>query len=257
MIRLIKLSLYKLVFYRSFWWILAIYLGIFLLIIGGIYGLGKIPIGEAELPINGFFVRPYVWQNLCTFARLGNYFLSLVVILVITNDFQYRLLRQKVINGLSREEGFLTYLFIAFAMSILSLLLVCGLGLLFSKAGESFFDLQALKVFGSFIEQSMGFFTFAILLAVIFKFSAVTIMAFLAWHLVLEHILAYIFNKYIFEGSSQYLPFRMLNELVPPPIVEGVFNTSHTFELRTILVSSGYIGIFSLLTWARLKFSDL
>lgn len=258
MIRLSSLALAKILPYRSFWIVLGIYAAICLITVGIIFGMGKLSIGEAEIPLTGFFVRPFVWQNMLTIARLGNYFLSLVMILVVCNDFQYRILRQDICNGLSREESIGVYGILAFILSLLSAGLVLLMGALFSTEGTSFITLSSLKVFLVFLLQSFGFFTFSLLIAMLTRVVSAGIFLFLGWHIFLETMLSLSLNKYAPPEYSSYLPFRILNDLVPGPVVDGLMGSIDTaFDPTVIGVSAGYCVLFLFLSWARLKTMDL
>ena len=256
MLRILTLAGYKVGFHRKVWSALAVYVFFFALIAGGMFALGTFPLAETEIPLTRFFERPRVWQNLAVLGRVGNYFLALVVIMIITSDFQTKMVRQHVVNGLSRDLIATGFALVAVLAAVLAMLALFAVGAVFSEPGAVFIDGQALKVLALFFLQSMGLFSFAVLLSVLARSGVAAILVFLGWTLVGEAILGVILNRQVHSGASQYLPFSVLSDIVPnPSLMPGA--APAPIDYGVVGMAVGYVLVFLALSWARLRTADL
>src|SRR5690554_1564066 len=132
MLRLVKLEFLKLKTNRAFWILLGIY---FLALIvfafsGGIIlkylendGVNYQGLSPVMLPIYDF---EDIWQNLAWLGYLFKIFPALLIIISITNEFQFKTHRQNIIDGLSRMEFFLSKLSFAIFLALLSAVVITG-----------------------------------------------------------------------------------------------------------------------------------
>ena len=112
MIKLLKIELKKILTYKIFWIILGLYflflaLGMILaefMVNSMVTDINKrMPIPFPKAVIYNF---PDIWQNLTFFAsiRFVMIFPAIIVIILITNEFANKTIRQNIINGMSKNE---------------------------------------------------------------------------------------------------------------------------------------------------------
>jgi ABC-2 type transport system permease protein len=133
MIKLLKIEFKKILTYKVFWILTGLY---FLFLTAGILlaefminnmvdGMNRhLPI---PLPHVTIYFLPWVWQNITYFAtiRYVLIFPAIIIIILITNEFTFKTIRQNVINGMSKSE------FIWSKMLVILLISVCMTILLF------------------------------------------------------------------------------------------------------------------------------
>ena len=127
MVKLLKIELKKIMTYKVFWILMGLY---FTFLILGILMAGftinnwidnlnqHSPI---PFPHVRFYFFPDVWQNITFFASIRFVLIlpAIVVIILITNEFTNKTIRQNIVNGMSRQEFLLSKLQLIFLISLL------------------------------------------------------------------------------------------------------------------------------------------
>jgi ABC-2 type transport system permease protein len=103
MIRLLKIELLKLVPYRTFKILFAIYLLLMTLVL--LVGKNLGGSGDEGLTSANVLGFPNIWNYYTLYACYFNIILAILVIFVTCNEFTYRTLRQNIIDGLTRQEA--------------------------------------------------------------------------------------------------------------------------------------------------------
>lgn len=254
---LVLMSFYRMIFDPKIWRTACFYTLILYLLVWGLHALGAMPVGELSLPVSGFFKRPQAWTNMTIFGRIGNFTLAFLAIWVIASDYQHRMLRQQIIGGFSRFQMSLFYFFVCFWLSLFSCIAVFCLSFLFSDSSDVYWTLDTLKIYGLFFVQTMGYFSFALMLGIFLKSSMTVIMAFLSWTILLEYVAGYIIQHKVSEALSGYLPFKIFGSLVPYPSFSDSADAVFQMPWENLSISVAYITLFSFLGWVKLHFSDL
>ena len=218
MIRLLKIELIKILSYSTFWVLSGITLGIyfFFLLIGS-----QINFNFEGIDINVYFRFPTVWQSIAYYSSWFNLLLALLIIILTGNEFNFRTFRQNAIDGLTRQELFLSKLiiiilfaFVAFLVAFFSALVI---GVLFTK------DLTITNIFIdiyfvlSYFIQAIGFMSIALLISLLLKNIAASIVVFIGAYVFELIIRAYFAITSISLG--QYLPFKSFSELCDAPSI--------------------------------------
>ncbi|HNY02625.1 MAG TPA: ABC transporter permease, partial [Bacteroidales bacterium] len=133
--RLLQIEFRKILTYRIFWILTGLY---FLFLVLGLL-MAEFMINNMVNDINrrlpipiphvAIYFFPWVWQNITFFAtiRYVLIFPAIVIIILITNEFTYKTIRQNVINGLSKGEILVSKLMIIFLFSfVMTVLLAIG-----------------------------------------------------------------------------------------------------------------------------------
>ncbi len=218
--RLLKLEVQKLLPYRVFWIFGGLYLVLFVSVV---YILGSI---VKSANFNGLevtfqlFEFPQVWSRVGYVGSFLHYLLSFLVILSITNEFDFLTFRQQLMDGLSRRELLAGKVYLILMLSIgasIVLILIClTMGTLFSPDGGAGVDFEESGWVIAFGLQSTALLSIAAVFAFLIRRPAPTIGAFLLYALIGEAILGRLLDGYR-SGVSAYLPISSINRLMASP----------------------------------------
>ena len=113
---------------------------------------------------DGFFNFPYIWHFNTYVAATFKFFLLLVIVYMMSNEYSYKTLKQNLIDGLSKKEFILSkfYTVVTFAgFSTLFVFIVSlVLGLIYSDFDELGIIFSGLEYFVGFFIKLVGFFSF-------------------------------------------------------------------------------------------------
>ncbi len=206
--------------------------------------LASIPL----LPTN-IFVFPHVWHNITFIARFLKLFLAVVMIILVTNEYAYNTLRQNLITGLSRKQLIGSKIIDVIILSIVStiILLIFGLIMGFTNTTEIDFSeiIRKTNYLGAYFLMLIGFLSFAMMLAFIFKKPAFSIMILLVYSYILELIPAFKYS----ESFGDYLPLRNFNLLIEAPNIPafqtfGISTFTNNIPTDHIIVGLFYLAVF-------------
>jgi len=254
---LLRIERYKLLPYRTVWIILAIYAGLLLLLL---YAGSQITINGQTLE-QELYQLPELWQRLTYLASFFNLLFGILIIVLVTDEYSFRTLRQQVIDGLSRAELVLAKFYVILGLAALGtlILLVVGLyfGLLHGKSHSASAIFGQIDALPYFFVQAAGYMTLAMLFAFLIKRSGLSIIAFIAYAKIVEPLLHFRLPDHM----DQYMPMKVLGSLSPMPGQDLLDQlTTPTLQLspqQAVLPAIGYIGVFCLLSYYTLKFKDL
>ncbi len=217
--RLLKIELIKIIHYTTFWVLSGITFGIylFLLLIAS-----QIKFNVEAFDSNVYFRFPTIWQSIAYYSSWFNLLLALLIIILTGNEFNFKTFRQNIIDGLTRQELFISKLiiiilfaFTAFLISFFSSLIV---GVIFSNEfGFSKIFTNSYFVFFYFI-QAIGFMSVAFLISLLLKNIAASIVVFIGVYIFELIVRAYF--ALISVSWGQYLPFNVLSDLCNPPSLD-------------------------------------
>lgn len=255
MFRLLEIEFRKLLPYRSFW---AAILGYTLLLVGLFISLYrfKFNLNSFEIGIN-FYNFPDIWHNITYISSWFNILLYFFVILIITNEFQFRTLRQNVIDGQSRFEmllgkALLLMVFVLASTALVALLsILCGLFL--AEEGMGTPSTEKMEYLAWYLVQTTGMMSLALLIATLFRKQGMSIIVYLGYTLIVEAILRY---RVVPEDWGPYLPVYLLSGLVPNPLPAyfGMGTIAPTEPLKVgvaLLYALIFFGISVLVLYRR------
>jgi len=257
--RLIIVEIHKLLKYKTFWIFFAGYALLFFLAAFVFSSIANnFPANQSGITAPQILTFPYAWH---TFSWLGGWFyllLGLLIILLLTNEFECNTLRQHIIDGFSREQ-FLTGRYILIGLfSLYASVVVFLVSLYFGTVPE---ESQLLSKYtfiflGTFFLQGFGFLSFALLVSFFIKRAMLATFVFICFPVIIEPVIGLILNTRLWDGISEKLPFTILFSYIPTP----QFIMSKVLVLPSpeiLLTGLFYVGIMMILTWFKFKFSDL
>lgn len=235
---------------------------------------------DFRLADQGIFNFPYIWHVNTYVAAVLKFFLALVIVSMMANEYTYGTLKQNLIDGLSKEEFIkskvITVILFAFISTVFIFLLSLVLGYSFSSYTETsivFSDMQ--YIWGYFLKLT-AFFSFCLLAGILIKRSAFAIGFIFVWNII-EWIIIGLLKWHIFKNDpeiykavSGFLPLESMSNLIKEPFtrfeayqaienqlsgtVEAKFYGIYWYEAVIVMA---WIAIFITLSYNILKKRDL
>jgi hypothetical protein len=186
------------------------------------FKLGNLKIHLAE---QGIFNFPYIWHFNTYIADIFTFFLSIIIVSTITNEYSYRTLKQNLIDGMSKKEFLLSkvlfVVLLSFLASIFVFIISLILGLIYSDYTSSGIIFSDLYFIPAFFLKLLGNFMFILFLGFLFKRSAFALGFFLIWLAIEKIIYGLIrwewFNEETAQHLSYFFPVTGFTYLLPQP----------------------------------------
>src|SRR5687768_8538109 len=242
MLHLLRIDLKKLTNYRTFWIVCGLYFitlafftasGMELLkwLATMIEGFGS-SLNINRIPLYHF---PDVWLNLIYVSGFFKVVLGIMTVISITNEFQYRTLRQNVIDGLSRWEFIGSKILMNVLLSFLSVIMIMLIsfvtGLIYTPSINWSFVFADMEFLIAYFIEIFAFLSFALMLGVLIQRSGLTIILLLLARM-LELIVRENIDEYV-PWMIEFLPLESISNLVPMPLKRYAFQ-----EIRDYLTFS-------------------
>jgi ABC-type transport system involved in multi-copper enzyme maturation permease subunit len=241
----------------------------------------KFNIGTFQLHIaeQGIFNFPYVWHFNTYIAAILKFFLAIVIVSMMANEYSYGTLKQNLIDGMSKQEfiqsKFLTVVLFAFGSTVFVFIMSLILGLSFSSYTEMGIIFSDLDYLLGYFVKLVAFFSFCLFLGILVKRSAFAIGFLFVWNIIeaiTKGVLTYkIFpDSKIAENITQFMPLESMSNLIVEPFtrlsvvknietaIGGAGNTKdYSVHFTSILIVLAWTAIFMFLSYKLLKKRDL
>jgi len=212
----------------------------------------------------GIFNFPFIWHFNTYVAAILKFFLAIVIVSMMANEYSYGTLKQNLIDGLSKKEfilsKFLTVVLFAFASTVFVFVMSLILGLFFSSYTEFDIIFSDLDYLFAFFVKLTGFFSFCLFLGILVKRSAFALGFLLVWS-ILEGIIKATLAFRIFPESNtdekitQFLPLESMSNLIvnPGPRLSVIKNIGSQMGIETDTdYSVNYLAVLIVLVWTSL-----
>ncbi|WP_298764655.1 ABC transporter permease subunit [uncultured Polaribacter sp.] len=281
MLRLLTIEFHKLKYNSASKVLTLIYFGLLtcIALIAAIrFDIGPIKFHLAEM---GIFNFPYIWHFNTYIASILKFFLLLVIVSMMANEYSYKTLKQNLIDGLSKKEFILSkfYTVIAFAAisTIFVFLVSLILGLCYSDYTEFGIITSGLQYLFAFFLKLVCFFSMGLFFGILIKRSAFAVGAIVVWFIAENIFRGYLYWSYKNEESTseivaqimQFLPLEAMSNLIKEPgsklgavktfanQMGETFTKSYAVDFSTILIVAVWTFIFVYLSFTLLKKRDL
>lgn len=281
MLRLLTIEFHKLRHNRASKVLSIIYFGLLtcIALIAAIkFDIGPIKFHLADA---GIFNFPYIWHFNTFMAAILKFFLLLVIVSMMANEYSYKTLKQNLIDGLSKKEFILSKFYTVVAFAAISTVFVFFisliLGLIYSDYNEISIITSDLEYLLAFFIKLVGFFTFGLFFGILVKRSAFAVGAMVVWLIIESMFKGYLFYAYRHADNSfkevndimQFLPFESMANLIKEPFsrlnaVQSVanqigeqFTKSYDVQPLDVLIVCIWTFIFIYSSYALLKKRDL
>lgn len=246
--------------YRAFWWIMAItalsYPGInfmFTYVYKDITDQRTAQGKVLKMLVGNPFSFPEAWKTVAYFSSFFIFIPSIVVIMLITNEYNYKTNRQNIIDGWSRKN-FLTAKLIDVA--ILSLIVtglyavtafVIGMAYTSDPAASK---IKMIFYIGLFALQTFSQLSLAFLVGFLVRRSFIALGIFIFYAMIIDPVLYLYLREKFGWYIGEYFPMQVSNKLIPRPAFIGRFDEkSYEAALAAINPHIGYTFILIFLTW--------
>jgi ABC-type transport system involved in multi-copper enzyme maturation permease subunit len=239
------------------------------------FEFGPIRVHFAEM---GIFNFPYIWHFNTYIAGWLKFFLAIVIVSMMANEYSYGTLKQNLIDGLSKKEfilsKFLTVVLFALCSTIFVFVMSLILGLSFSSYTEFSIIFSELSYLLAFFIKLVAFFSFCLFLGILIKRSAFALGFLLVWFFI-ECLLKLLFAFTIFPDSNkdkyftQFLPLESMSNLLVEPftrlsLIKSLGNQmgvqqikDYSVHFSTVLIVLVWTFLFIYFSYKLLKNRDL
>lgn len=267
MIRLLQIEWIKLRSYKPFWILSFLYFfGLLTVFVGGRFFLVWLDSEGADFEgIKATMIPIYdfedIWHNMTYMASLAKIIPAFIFLIIVTNEYSFKTLRQNIIDGMTRQEFLLSKLNLAFVYSVISavFILIIGLilGLLFSPVKDLSHIVGRMDFLGAHVLEMFGFFSFTLFLAILIRRTGFSLVLLLLYAVMLEPLLT-LYLGFKFEGSEIFFPIKSMNLLVENPFLKYfLMETQEHVKLVSVLMASTWIVIINLASFTLLRKRDL
>ncbi|MCX6305585.1 MAG: ABC transporter permease subunit [Bacteroidetes bacterium] len=273
MIKLLKIEFKKILTYKIFWILTGLY---FLFLTLGLL-MAEFMINKqvdnfnSRLPIPfphvTIYFFPWIWQNLAFFAtiRYVLIFPAIVIIILITNEFTFKTIRQNMINGMSKAEFLASKLLIILLISLIMTILLTIGTLVLGISHTSDLTLSLVLDKSTFM---IGFFitmltlqVYALFFGFLLRNTGLSIALFTLYLFIVEPILYYFLKSpLVFENNiSPYLPLNAVLRVTEYPNIQVLknmmgINLQDSISFAACCIPLGYAAVMIGITyWVLLK----
>jgi ABC-type transport system involved in multi-copper enzyme maturation permease subunit len=212
--KLLNIEWIKTISSNTFRTILSLHFLFFILVV---LGISRIDFSTGTFSIEKLYTFPSVWEYFTWIASWFNILLAILIIVLVSNEFRYNTFRQHLVNGLSRGELLWGKLIAMFYISIYGLILVIGASLVSgfivspeSEVSELYLNFDVVFVY---FVQTLSYMSLGLLIAIIFRNNALSIIVFILYLFPGEIIL----RKLLLPSFENYFPVKIISGLTPLP----------------------------------------
>jgi len=239
------------------------------------FDIGNFKIHFAEM---GIFNFPFIWHFNFYIAASLKFFLAIVIVSMMANEYSYGTLKQNLIDGMSKKEfvlsKFLTVVLFAFTSTIFVFVMSLILGYSFSSYNELGIVFSEMEYILAYFVKLIGFFSFCLFIGVLIKRSAFAIGFLFVWFLVEK--ISYLTLKFdIFNRDPRvdqvyaFMPLESMSNLIVEPFTRlsairslqtAVGENSikdYSVHFSSILIVLIWSALFVFLSYKIIKKRDL
>lgn len=262
MLKNLSIEWLKLKNYRTFWWLIGLFV---LCLIGSNYITYQLKVvtsmqskGGLDLLLGSPFSFPDVWQAVSYVSSYVLFLPGFLMVILITNEYNFKTHRQNIIDGMSRTEFALTKIFMAVILSILSTIVVVLITIVTGLTAGSSFSLTGSVYILYFLLQALTYTLGGLLLGTLLKKSGLSIAIYLIYIGFIKNLISFLLDRYA-GGIGSYMPVKSSDELIPMPFFKQVTKSLITPPDGTwlLIMTIFFIVAFYWITVKRFKTQDL
>ena len=238
------------------------------------FDIGPFHIHFAEM---GIFNFPYIWHFNTYLADFFKFFLAIIIVSMMANEYSYGTLKQNLIDGFSKKEfiksKFMTVIVFALLSTAFVFIMSLILGYSFSSYTETSIVFSNMQYLLAYFIKLVGFFSFCLFLGILVKRSAFA-LGFIILTYIIEGIIYVILRWQFFDSitASKIVAFFPMNSMAnlivePGSKLSAVKNIGkqigineykdYDVHFTTILIVLSWTAIFIYSSYFLLKKRDL
>ncbi|MFO7674021.1 MAG: ABC transporter permease subunit [Lutibacter sp.] len=275
MLRLLNIEIHKLKHNRASRVLVFIYF-VLLTSIALIAAI-KFDIGPVKFHLadQGIFNFPYIWHFNTYMAAILKFFLLLVIVSMMANEYSNKTLKQNLIDGLSKKEFVLSKFYTVVLLALISTIFVFFVSLILGYSYSDFNEISIvttdLEYLLAFFVKLVAFFSFGLFLGILVKRSAFAVGAMLVWAMIEGFTKGMLYWKFdtMVSNVMQFFPLEAMSNLIKEPFTRlGAVKTvakqvgedlSKDFSVqpKDIVIVLVWTAIFIYASYVLLKKRDL
>ncbi|MBE0424145.1 MAG: ABC transporter permease subunit [Lutibacter sp.] len=275
MLRLLNIEIHKLKYNRASRVLVFIYF-ILLTSIALIAAI-KFDIGPVKFHLadQGIFNFPYIWHFNTYIASILKFFLLLVIVSMMANEYSNKTLKQNLIDGLSKKEFVLSKFYTVILLALVSTMFVFVVSLILGYSYSDYNEISIvttdLEYLIAFFVKLVAFFSFGLFLGILVKRSAFAVGAMLVWSMIEGFAKGMLYWKFdtTVANVMQFFPLEAMSNLIKEPFTRlGAVKTvakqvgedlSKDFSVqpKDIVIVLVWTAIFIYASYLLLKKRDL
>jgi len=212
--RLLNIELIK-IYSNSGFWVPAIFWAV--LYAASLLIVTQINVNFTGIDSTSFFKFPTLWNVTTWIASWFNLLLSIIIIIVTGIEFSHKTFRQHIIDGLTRIELLKAkiFLILVFAFVAFVIVLFCTLiiGLIYNDSNSWLNIIDNIELIFVFFIQSVAYMLFALMITLLIKNIALSILTFILYFISFEPIVRNFFP----DNILYFFPMKVISNLTPPP----------------------------------------
>lgn len=237
----------------------------------------KFDIGPVKFHLadQGIFNFPYIWHFNTYIASILKFFLLLVIVSMMANEYSNKTLKQNLIDGLSKKEFVLSKFYTVVLLALVSTIFVFVVSLILGYSYSDFNEISIvttdLEYLFAFFVKLVAFFSFGLFLGILVKRSAFAVGAMLVWAMVEGFAKGMLYWKFdtMVATVMQFFPLEAMSNLIKEPFTRlGAVKTvakqvgedlSKDFSVQPldIVIVLVWTAIFVYASYVLLKKRDL
>jgi ABC-2 type transport system permease protein len=203
------------------------------------------------------FHFPEVYHTTAYLSSFFTFIPAIVVIMLITNEYQFKTHRQNIIDGWQKQTfiwgKFISVLLISILVSLFFFAVATGNGFIATPDTSAVSLFTKGKYIGLFFLQIFTQLSFAFLLGLLVRKAFIAYGLFIFYGMIVENIAGAFFKiktqKFGFD-YGQFLPLEISDRLIPIPAFIGRLNEAdYKVALAAVDKHIIYSLVFLLLTW--------
>lgn len=161
---------------------------------------------------------PAIWTSLIYTVSYLNVFAGFIVLISVTSEYQYRTLRQHIVDGLEKDSFFASKViyavFIGGFTSLFVMISIMIIGLTHGTSNNhSMFE--GSQVVADFFVQLMGYLSLAIFAGILFRSTALSVIIYMMYVVALEPLLGWaLFHNESNEKIVAFFPKTLFSSIV-------------------------------------------
>ena len=234
---------------------------------------------EIKIAEQGIFNFPYIWHFNTYVAMYLKFFLAIVIVSMMANEYTYGTLKQNLIDGLSKKEFMqsktLTVVVFAGFSTLFIFLMSLILGYSFSAYTEASIVFSDMIYLAAYFVNLFAFFAFCLFAGILVKRSAFA-LGFILVCYIAEGIIYGLLRWLVFTSSeaadrvADYFPLTSISNLVVEPFsrfkaykaIEAmqqgeIVPKDYGVHWYNVVIALSWAVVFLLLSYRILKKRDL
>jgi ABC-2 type transport system permease protein len=255
--KLLSIEFKKIFSYSAFWIFVSLYTALFVLVFFAVAGF-KLQ-GPPGMPsLISYYTFPDIWHTITYIAGWFNLLLGVLIVILITNEFTFRTVRQNIIDGWSVNEFLSAKIVLLVFLAVCTTVFVFIVGMIYGLFSTPSIITPTI-IFGqisfvlAYFVQTLAYLCFALFMGTLFKKAGMGIIFFLLYSKIVEPLSGLALPSYIYD----YMPFHTISSLIEFPWLKSLGLAVRNSPLGihfffAILYSAGFIAA----TWLLLKKRD-